>query len=276
VDLGDAARAPRRLRILMTRFDLWEGSLSELATIRRYPYFSERRVRSIAEDNPIDLQRHWLFGIQLPAFLGFIPQIGITEQDRAVRRNQMAEKLEESIGQLAVEDFVTPPSASFVKGCGPVTIAAYTRWWPRTKSERKGIIIHTRTTSSTGKRVEICLFGSVDNCGDYLSGSGIEAPTWSSSSTWAIEEFIANKGATPAPIYDDDESIAVEIVRVFNNEGMNDRYAFRRLGNAEWFGEVYHDVELDEQRWHQRIAGDWPQYVDRIVIGAPLWVRTIS
>jgi hypothetical protein len=250
--------------------------LSELAAIRRYPYFSDRRVRSIAEDNSIEFERRWSFGAQLPSFFGFLPQIGVTEKDRAAKRNEMAIKMESSIGQLAVEDFVTPPPASFAKGRGPVTIAAYTRWWPRTKTERKGIIIHTRVTSSTGTRVEICLFGSVDNCPDYLSGSGIEAPIWSSSSTWAIEEFIANRGTQPAPIYDDGESIAVEIVRVFNNEGMNGEYAFRHLSNAEWLAEVYHDVELDKERWHQHIAGDWPQPVDRIVIGAPLWVRTDS
>jgi hypothetical protein len=250
--------------------------LNELATIRRYPYFSERRIRSIAGDNPINLERRWLFSMQLPSFLGFLPQIGISEKDREVRRDEMAIKLEGSIGQLAVEDFVTPPPAGFIKGCGPVTIAAYTRWNPLSKSERKGIIVHTRTTSSTGTRVEVCLFGSVENCSDYLSDPSIKAPTWSSSSTWSIEEFIANRGTLPAPIYDDDESIAVEIVRVFNNEGMNGRYVFRRLKDAEWLAEVYHDVELDKERWHQHIAGDWPQPVDRIVIGAPLWVRTNS
>lgn len=36
---------------------------------------------------------------------------------------------------------------------------------------------------------------------------------WSSSSTGIIEEFIANKGARPADLYDDDESISVEILR---------------------------------------------------------------
>ena len=191
------------------------------------------------------------------------------------KRHEAAVKLEQSIGQLAVEDFITPPPAMFARGCGAVTLAAYTRWEARNKSERKGIIAHARTISSNGCRVEICLFGSIENCPDYLSGSNVQTPTWSSSSTWAIEEFIANQGALPAPIYDDDESIAVEIVRVFNNEGMNGRYAFKRLPLTEWFAEVYHDVELDKERWHQRTNGDLPHPVDRIVIGAPLWVRSV-
>jgi len=231
-------------------------------------------VRSIAADNAINLERRWLFGFQFPSVFSFLPQAQLVEQNRTVQRHEVALKLERAIGQLAVEDFVTPPPARFVKGCGPVTIAAYTRWNLRTKSERKGVVMHTRTVSSDGSRVEICLFGSTDNCADYLSGSNIAAPTWSSSSTWAIEEFIANEGRVPAPVYDDDESIAVEIVRVFNNEGMNEKYAFKRLLHAEWFAEVYHDVELDKKRWDLRPGGDWPQPVDRIVIGAPLWVRS--
>ena len=76
---------------------------------------------------------------------------------------------------------------------------------------------------------------------------------WSSSSTWLIEDFIAKRGAKPAPIapiHDDDESIAVEILRVFNNEGMTGKYVFKGLESAEWFVEVYHDVEIDKERWN--------------------------
>jgi hypothetical protein len=250
--------------------------MGELASIRRYSYLSGRRIRSIAADNAISLERRWLLGLTFPSFLGFLPQAGLVEQSRAAEGHEIALKLERSIGQLAVEDFVTPPPSAFVKGCGPVTLAAYTRWNPRNKSERKGIIVHTRTVSSSGCRVELCMFGSIENCKDYLSGSNIETPTWSSSSTWSIEEFINSHGAVPAPIYDDDESIAVEIVRVFNNEGMTGKYVFKRFLSAEWFAEVYLDVELDKNRWDHQIGGDWPQPVDRIVIGAPLWVRSVS
>ena len=204
----------------------------------------------------------------------FLPQAELAEERRTVQRHEVALRLERAIGQLAIEDFVTPPPARFVKGSGPVTLAAYTRWHPRNKAERKGIIVHTRTVSSNGSRVELCLFGSIENCADFLSTSTVEAPIWSSSSTWAIEEFIDHRGTRAAPIYDDDESIAVEIIRVFNNEGMTGKYVFKRIPLAEWFAEVYKDVELDKERWDQRPSGDWPNPVDRIVIGAPLWVRS--
>jgi hypothetical protein len=247
--------------------------LGELGTVREYAYWSDRWVTKIAADNPINLDQRWRFTLRTPAF-GLAPLVEFAEERRTRQRHEMAPKVERAIGQRAVEDFVTPPPASFAKGCGKVTLAAYTRWHPENKSERKGIIAHTRTVSSNGSRVEICLFGSLKHCTDYLPGSDAEAPTWASSSTWAIEEFIANEGTKPAPIYDDDESIAVEVLRVFNNEGMTGKYVFKHLPWAEWFAKVFHDVELDKERWDLRPGEDVPEPVDRIVIGAPLWIRS--
>jgi hypothetical protein len=247
--------------------------LGELGTIRRYAYWSDRRVRSIAADNEIDLDRRLHLTLRSP-ILGVLPQAEVTKERRSVQRHEVALRVERAIGQLAVQDFVTPPSAVFAKGCGEVTLAAYTRVHTNKKSERKGVIAHTRIISSNGSRVEVCLFGSMENCPDYLSSGEVEAPMWSSSSEWAIEDFIANRGTKPAPIYDDPESIAVEILRVFNNEGMTGRYVFKRFASAEWFAEVYHDVELDKARWNLKPGKDLPEPVDRIVIGAPLWVRS--
>jgi hypothetical protein len=245
----------------------------ELGKIHRYSYFSDRRTRNIAADNSINLEQRWLLDVKLPTLPSILPQTELIEQQQVLQRHDIARKLERSIGQIAVEDFSTPPPAQFAKGYTPVTLAAYTRWHAENGSERKGIIAHTSTTNPEGGRVEVCLFGSIEHCTDYLSAPNAAAPMWSSSSTWAIEEFIRNRGTTPAPVYDDDESIAVEIVRVFNNEGMTGKYVFKRLPTAEWFAEVYHDVELEKSRRDQRPSGDWPHPIDRIIIGAPLWVR---
>ena len=71
--------------------------------------------------------------------------------------------------------------------------------------------------------------------------------------------------------------MAVEILRTINNEGMITRHVRQRIAVAEWFAEVYKDVELDKDRRTFRrnfkSASDIPEPVDRIVIGAPLWVR---
>ena len=248
--------------------------MGELGAVRRYSYWSDRRVRDIAADNNIDLDRRWQLGFKTPA-LGLLPRAEVTKERRAVQRHEVALRVERAIGQIAVDDFVTPPPAAFIKGSSDVTFAAYTRWYGEKKeSKRKAVMIHTRTKSSNGCRVEICFFASIENCAGYLSGSEVEAPMWSSSSTGIIEEFIANRGKRTADLYDDDESIAVEILRTINNQGMTDNYVFKRIVSAEWFAEVYHDVELDKDRWNLRPGVDLPEPVDRVVIGAPLWVRS--
>jgi hypothetical protein len=40
--------------------------LGELSTIRRYAYWSDRRIRDIAADNPIDLDRRWRTAFRTP------------------------------------------------------------------------------------------------------------------------------------------------------------------------------------------------------------------
>jgi hypothetical protein len=248
--------------------------MGELGVVRRYAYWSDRRVRSIAADNAIVLDQRWRLGFKTPS-AGIAPQAEIAQDRRTLQRHEIAVKVERAIGSRAVEDFITPPPASFAKGCTEMTLAAYTRWYgAKKKSKRKAVIAHTRTMSSDGSSVEIILFASIEHCAGYLSGKKAEAPYWSSSSTEAIEEFIAHKGAEPATIYDDDESIAYETVRVMQNESMTDKYVFKRIVAAEWFAEIYHDVVLDkEERWHFRPDDPQP---DRIVIGAPLWIRSYA
>jgi hypothetical protein len=243
----------------------------------RYAYWSDRRVRDIAADNAIDLDRRTRTTLRTPLF-GLLPQAERAQERGAMQRHEIAERIAKAIGQLAVEDFVTPPPTAFAKGCGEVTIAVYERWSAPKKNRRKAVIVHTRTTASNGCRVEICLFGSIDNCAGYLSGPKDEVHTWRSSSTWAIEEFIDDHGMKPSLEYDDDESMAVEILRTINNEGMTGRHVRQRIVQAEWFADVYKDVELDKDRWtfaqNFKPTSDIPEPVDRIVIGAPLWVRS--
>ena len=52
------------------------------------------------------------------------------------------------------------------------------------------------------------------------------------------------------------------------------KYVRHRILSAEWFAEIYHDVELTKERWSFKPGVDMPEPVDRILIGAPLWVRS--
>ena len=158
----------------------------------------------------------------------------------------------------------------FAKGRGPLTIASYKPWY----SKKKAVIAHTRTVGSDGCRVEVVLFGSLENCAGYLAGAKSASPGWSSSSTRDIERFIKSRATVNGGQYDDDESIAVEILRTVHNQGMVSKYVFERSDSAEWFAEVFHDVVLDKDRWNLAPGHDVPEPFDRIVIGAPLWIRT--
>jgi hypothetical protein len=249
------------------------SSLGELGTIRRYSYWSDRRIRAIAADNNLDLGRRWRLSVRTPTF-GLAPQAELAEDRRTVQRHEIAQRVERAIGQTAVDDFVTPPKAAFAKGCGEVTFAAYRRLNGK-KKDPKAVIIHTRFDSADGTCVEICLFGSIEHCADYLAGGEPRtAGWWSSSSAEAVEEFIANRGTRPSPIYRDDESMAVEILKTINYEGMTDLFVFKRIASADWFAEVYQDVVLSKDRWKQRTGRDLTDPVGRIVVGAPLWVRS--
>ena len=250
--------------------------MGELGAARRYSYWSDRAVQRIAQDNNVKLSPNWRSTVKSPSVAG--AQVEFAQEPPTARRHEIAQSIERTIGQLAVEDFVTPPPVSYAKGASPVTFAFHTRWKHTAQDglSEKGVIFHTRVKGSDGSRVEVCLFGSVDNCAGYLGVADIPAPRWSSSSTWAIEEFIASKGIKPAPGYDNDESIAIEILRVLNNEGMIGRHSFTAPASSEWFADVYKDIELDKDRWNLRPGPDLPIPFDRIVIGAPLWVRSNS
>ncbi len=247
------------------------GPLGELGAVRRYSYWSERRVRSIAADNDINLRRRWRLGFRSPA-LSLLPQAEIIEETKALQRHEIALRVETAIGQIAVADFVTPPPAAFAKGSGEITFSIFRRW--QKKAQRHTVVIHARTESSNCASVEICLFGSIDNCEGYLSTAEKQAPRWSSSSLIWIEGFLADRGRKFHELNGDASVQAMILETVY--EGLTTTNVLRHTISAEWFAEVYHDVEIDREQWTRLRRGHLPATVDRIVIGAPLWVRSIS
>ncbi len=98
------------------------------------------------------------WALRFPSF-PFIAQFELGQEASDLRRNEVARKIEEAVGLHAVEDFVTPPPVSFAKGSGHLEIARTTVRY----SSNDGIVVHFSVKSSTGSRVEVCLFGSMDN-----------------------------------------------------------------------------------------------------------------
>ena len=69
-------------------------ALDELGAVRRYSYWSDRRVRDIAADNSIELERRWRLGFTTPALWQFAPQAQLIEDRRTVQRHEIALKIE--------------------------------------------------------------------------------------------------------------------------------------------------------------------------------------
>jgi hypothetical protein len=118
--------------------------VGELGEVWQYSYWSDQKMRDIAADNAIDLDRRWRTALRTPSY-GFLPQAEVSRERGALLRHEVAAKVEAAVGQLAVADFVTPPPARYVKGCGEVTFSIYTRWsdgGKKKKSQGKAIIVH--------------------------------------------------------------------------------------------------------------------------------------
>jgi len=142
--------------------------------------------------------------------------------------------------------------------------------------------MYTTGKSSIGKKVDVCLFGSMDNLASYAGASDKPAGGWSSSAAHAVEVFIRSHGTVNDSQWDDLESLSVEASKIAKGQGITKEEEYHRgkpwtrgftLGHAsesEWLAEIYSDVELTKSRWNF----DDDEDVDRILIGAPLWVRT--
>jgi hypothetical protein len=255
--------------------------MGELGVIRSYAYWSDRRIRDIASANGIALERR----VSWKAKTASVPLIGSLEfaqEARTLDRAEVARRIETAIGDLAVQDFVTPPPVAFAKGVGHVEFAQLAG----VAEKRQGVVMYTNTRSSTGVRVDVCLFGSLENTADYVGGSDQPPAGWSSSAARTIARYIQSRGTINNSQWDDPESLAVEALKIATEQGMTGTWDEHEnkpwtrgftLGHAtesEWFAQIYSDVVLDQDRWTFDRDGGISPDVDRILIGAPLWVRT--
>ncbi|WP_319462473.1 hypothetical protein [Micromonospora sp. RTP1Z1] len=231
-------------------------------------------MRSIADDDGINIDPRWKTKISL--FKIPVVQTGfdLEREPRTLHRREIASRIERAIGDLAVEDFVTPPPVRYAKGIGRIEFSHFVN------EEQKRVVLGVRSIASDGTRVAVCLFGSRDNVAGFMGPLDPVASGWSSSAMWSVSEWLAAGCGESSLLHDDQQSISVEAMKIafeqgFTQESRNasDRpwtrgYTFADATDSEWFAEIYSDVVLDKDRW----SLDEP--VDRILVGAPLWVRT--
>jgi hypothetical protein len=232
---------------------LWRSPLmGELGVVRRYAYWADRRIRDIASENDISLQRR----VSLKAKSAAIPGIGsleLAQEARTLDRAEVARRIETAIGDVAVQDFVTPPPVAFAKGIGRVEFSQLAG----VSEKRDGVVLYTNTRSSTGGRVDVCLFGSLENTADYIGGSDQPLGGWSSSAARTVALYIRSRGTVNNSQWDDPESLAVEALKIATEQGVTgtwDQHEGRpwtrgfTLGHAEGIRVVRPDLQRRRAR----------------------------
>lgn len=257
--------------------------MGELGVVRKYYYWSDRIVHEIADNNDISLSTRWPWTLRTPS-VPFVGQIEVGAQQRNLHRNEVAKKLESAIGLHAVQDLVTPPPVSFAKGSDHIEFARFISSY----AGNEGAVMHVRKANSLGQRVDICLFGSMTNFAGYIQKADYNSDGWTSSAWYAIDELLLSRGQQNTSQWDDEESRAVEALKIAESQGVGAAPLEKRDGgpstrgftigsadDSEWLAEIYVDVLLTKDRWNfdpiEREYG-----AERILIGAPVWIRTAS
>ncbi|MEV2258537.1 hypothetical protein AB0J13_07725 [Streptomyces anulatus] len=233
----------------------------------------------MAEEIGLALERgwQWSFTLSLP-----MTQFQIGERTRCQNRFRMAQRILRRLGPLAVTTFDGPPPVSYAQGTGHVEFAEFVG----TYATNKAVLCHIRTRCHEGRTVDVVLFGSMEHVEGFRPGDAND-DGWVSSAAPAIEELLRSRGTENTWQWDDDQSRAVEALKIAIRQGEqrggeHDRRPWTRgytLGHdrqAQWCAEVYADVVLDDSRWANDLAADLGlNDVHRIVIGAPLWIRAL-
>jgi len=247
--------------------------------LKHYPYWSKRLVEEAADDYRVSLRRRPLsfsFG-----FKG--AQAAFGEGRTELFRAEVEDRL---IRVLPVEpdrSFATSVSPVYAAGTGRVEMGRF-RAWP---NETFTAYAHVRVDEGNGQTVDVCLFGSMHNYTSWVRGVDQSPAGWISSSAPDIVALLESAGQTNllADDAEDYEPIAVEALKVVTGQGIwahseahnglpeSRAYTLGYANPARWCVRIYLDVMLTEDRWlHMDELGN-PR---RILVGAPLWIRTSS
>jgi hypothetical protein len=167
----------------------------------------------------------------------------------------------------------------FAKGRGSVVFGEFVG----TGGESLGMAsIFTSERTADGMQTAVCLFGRMTNFADYLpEGELSRRGGWTSSAAPYIKEFIETECRTGVSFMTR-EQLAGAALDVSLKQGMHQSGAQGQLPwNREFtYGDVQDEAQWCAQIYYDVLVGESNEYVDswegyhRVLIGAPLWVRT--
>ena len=261
--------------------------IGELGGTVEYLYWSNRRVNRFLEDNDL-VVRPVTRTVTSPS-LSWLPTFSRSTTSSGSPRPQVAKTIERSLGQISVKRFNSPGPIKYAKGTSTVVFGQF-KTWP-VKPARQPAVIFTSVDYDERDQgsVAVCLFGSMDNFPEYVQSGGpgfdgeLLTEGWVSSSAQAVYNFIASHGTQLDDPYFEPEDMAVEALKIAHNQGVCHAAEGAELGinepwrraftygdtrEAQWLAQIYLDVDLlttDEGRRYG---------FRRVLIGAPLWIRT--
>lgn len=213
-----------------------------------------------------------------PNFGNLAPSIEISHPTRANTKTDLAELFSREAGQRIVSDLDSPAPIEFAAGIGSMQYGQFVS--PDGAPLRP--LMYSRAETDGGNQVGVCLFGSMDNLADFIAESATQPDRggWTASSAKEIERFLSTGEVEDGTFIDSPEDLAREAVKVACRQGET---ASTRTGGyyrgftygetrdvAEWCAEVYCDVDMSNT------ALGPAEGHSRVLVGAPLWVRTPS
>ena len=255
-------------------------------------YWSTRRTSRFIEDNGLSVGPVTQT-LTSPSF-GWLPTFSRSKTSVSGKRPQIAKAIEDALGQIAVTRFNAPGPIQYAKGTGTVVFSEFMH--VSSRQEDRPTVIFTMADHSRRDResVAVCLFGSMDNYLEYIQDRGPKSNYgWSSSAGPTVFKFIKSHGRDLGrpPIAGTAGEIAGAALQIAHSQGMYggdyrypmgmDRpwmrgYTYGDAREAEWLAQIYLDMTREQLEAEDIDTNDYAYGlpVSRILIGAPLWIRT--
>jgi hypothetical protein len=260
--------------------------MSELGGAVEYLYWSSRRTSRFLEDNKLVVPP--VTRTTSSPSLRWLPTFSWSATASSNLRPQVAKRIERALGQIAVSRFNAPGPIMYAKGMSTVIFGEFITWEVQPARQPAVMFSVVDYNRSDRKSVAICLYGSMDNFPEYVQsvGSGYDGGPleegWVSSSAPAVYNFIKSHGKqVDRPLTP--ETMAVEALKIADGQGIYTAFQDAELETyppwqraftygdareAEWLAQIYLDVDL-QTTVHGHVDG-----FHRVLVGAPLWIRT--